>query len=165
MSALPSPFQLRMGLSGAAMFLAFGLVPSIPDVMYNKKAFPGTRHMLTLHLEATQNGMMLGLIALFEPWLGLGPRTTQVLEVASNVGAWFNVLPWLYGARTGAVVKLGEGQSAGNLGAPEPAENAKHASRMGAMLMACTLGDLVAWGIICYGLAKKGIEAGAFGRK
>lgn len=105
-SQQPSAMQLRLALSGAAMFMFFGLIPALPPVHFNKALFPGTRHMYTLHIEATSNGIMLAAVALFLPWLDIKGREPKILEWAMNVGAWMNVLPWLYGARTGAVMKV-----------------------------------------------------------
>ncbi len=70
------------------------------------------------------------------------------------MGAYMNVLPWVYGARTGAVLKLGDGQVAVATN-PEPKDNETHTSRIGAMLAACTIGDLMGWGIVVLGLARK----------
>ena len=130
------------------MFLFFGLIPSIPDIMYNKKLFPGTRHMITLHLEGTQNGMMLIILALLIPFLNLSGLTKIIYEISANAGAWFNVLPWFVGGLTGAVLKMAEGQLVGNLGAVPPENNTGITNLMTTMLVVCTIGDLVAWFIV-----------------
>jgi hypothetical protein len=62
--------------------------PCVPSIHFNKDIFPGTRQMMTLHLEATQNGIMLIAMALMMPWLNLSKSTTIIYEVASNLGAW-----------------------------------------------------------------------------
>lgn len=146
--------QLRLIISGVAMFLFFGLIPSIPDIHYNKSWFPGTRNMYTLHVEATQNGMMLILMSFLLPWLHLSKSLLIIFEISAHIGAWFNVFPWIYGAIYGTVLKFGEGQVAGNHLADVPPDNDYHVGNMVIMLKLCTVGDIVAWSIafcsLCY---------------
>jgi len=84
-----------------------GLVLSIPELYFDRDIFPGTWHCYTLHVQAIVNGMMLMIVALLLPLIGLNSFFHGFLEVAINVGAWFNVIPWFYGARTGAVLVMG----------------------------------------------------------
>lgn len=144
--------QWRLIVSGTIMFLFFGLIPSLPPIHFNKDVFPGTRHMMTLHLQATQNGIMLIVMALIMPWLNLSNRTTSlVYEVASNLGAWFNVVPWIYAARTAVVMQYHpetfEGQVSGNKDAVPPENNAYYVSIIVPMLQVCAVSDVIAWTI------------------
>eukprot|EP00697_Spironema_sp_BW2_P004859 gnl/Spiro4/16573_TR8921_c0_g1_i1.p1 gnl/Spiro4/16573_TR8921_c0_g1~~gnl/Spiro4/16573_TR8921_c0_g1_i1.p1 ORF type:complete len:166 (+),score=42.05 gnl/Spiro4/16573_TR8921_c0_g1_i1:47-544(+) len=149
--------QSRLFLSAAVMFLFFGLLPALPPLHFNKELFPGTRHMYTLHVEATQNGIMLFVLAFLLPYLELGALSRLVFEISANLGAWFNVFPWLYGALHGAVLKFGDGQQGGNHLATPPANNAQLAGAMETMLMLCALGDLIAWGIVVVVMAKRAV--------
>lgn len=133
------------------MFFFFGLIPSFPPVMFNKEMVPGTRHFYTLHVEATQNGIMLIVIALMLPYLRLNSLLKFILEVSINIGAWMNVIPWVYGGLTGAVLILGEGQRSGNYEANPPPNNDILAGNMGLMLMACGIGDVIGWIIVLIG--------------
>lgn len=135
-------------------FLLFGLIPSLPPLHYSA-LFPGTRHMYTTHLQATQNGIMLLVVAMLAPWLQLSQRSTKIMEIGMHFGAWFNVIPWVYGGVTGAVLTFGKGQVGGNKDGDPPADNEKHAKRIQAMLAICTIGDLTGWGMVLYGLAKR----------
>lgn len=46
-----SPAQLRLLLSGTIMMFFFGLILSLPPLMWDPKIFPGAGHMVTLHLQ------------------------------------------------------------------------------------------------------------------
>lgn len=135
------------------MFLFFGLIFSIPDIHYNKSLFPGTRNMYTLHVEATQNGIMLIVMGLLIPWLRLTKSVLMIYEIFAHIGAWFNVFPWLYGGIYGTVLKFGEGQVAGNHLASIPPDNDYHVGNMVMMLQLCTVGDIVAWFIALWGFS------------
>jgi hypothetical protein len=153
--------QWRLIISGTIMFLFFGLIPSFPPIHFNKDVFPGTRHMMTVHLEATQNGIMLIAMALIMPWLNLSNSTILlVYEVAANLGAWFNVFPWIYAARTAAVLQFHpetfEGQVTGNKDAIPPENNDYHVSIIIPMLMICAISDVIAWTIALVALLQRG---------
>jgi hypothetical protein len=53
-----------------------------------------------------------------------------------------------------SVLKMGEGQVSVATH-PELKDNETHAGRIMAMLVSCALGDLVGWGIVILGLARK----------
>ena len=55
--------------------------------------------MYTLHVEATQNGLMLIAMAFLIPLLKLINFYRIVY-----VGAWFSVFSWIFGSLTGAVL-------------------------------------------------------------
>jgi len=134
------------------MFLFFGLIPSIPDIMYNRTLFPGGRHMYTLHVQATQNGIMIFVLALLLPYLHLSSFISFIFEVSINLGGWFNVIPWLYGAIHGTVLKMGEGQLVGNHLAIPPPDNEKQVDILVTGLKICVLGDVLAWVIVLVAL-------------
>jgi hypothetical protein len=108
--------------------------------------------MITLHLEGTQNGMMLIIMGLILPLLKLSTWISLIYEFTANIGAWFNVIPWLFAAYTGAVVRMGEGQVCGGIGMTPPKDNDYYVSFIGPMLMSCALGDIVSWGIAVYSI-------------
>ena len=118
--------------------------------------------MMTIHLEATQNGIMLIVLALIMPWLNLSNSTTTLLvyEVASNLGAWFNVIPWIYAARTAAVLQFHpetfEGQVSGNKDAVPPENNDYYVSIIVPMLQICAVSDVIAWTIALVALLQRG---------
>ncbi|KAJ3328695.1 hypothetical protein HDU76_009473 [Blyttiomyces sp. JEL0837] len=104
--------------------------------------------MITLHLQSTQNGIMLLALTYLHPYLNLSKPISIIFEISSNLGAWLNVLPWVYAAMTGAVVKVGDGQILGNVNGVVPTDNVLFNERIGMMLMTCALGDILAWGIV-----------------
>ena len=115
--------------------------------------------MISMHLEATQNGMMLIIMAMILPTLKLGSFTRIVYEISAHIGAWCNVLPWLYGGITGAVLKMpGHGQVYGNIGAVPPVNNQVHVGIMTTALIACTIGDVISWGIVLAALIQANIK-------
>ena len=156
------PQQVRLLLSGTIMFLFFGLFLAMPDIAYNETWFPGGWHIYTLHVEATQNGIMLWIVALMLPFLAVKNKwLLLVLEASVNVGAWMNVLPWLYGARTGALLRMGKWQrSAPPTSVETPENNEELCANMGLMLMLCALGDILAFGIVLVGLLKNMMSGG-----
>jgi hypothetical protein len=165
--------KLRMLISASFMFLFFGkhlsiggfctrfqvslcpgLIPSIPPVHFNKQWFPSTRFMYTLHLQATQNGMMLMLMAIIGEYLQLSPFVFVVVEISANIGAWFNVLPWIYAAYTGAILNLSPNAVAVESGIPLP-HNGDLVSNITIMLGLCTVGDIISWLILFVALVRK----------
>lgn len=101
---------------------------------------------------------MLIVLALMMPWLQLGTVTKSIFEISSNLGAWFNVIPWVYGGLTGAVLHLGDGQRSGNWQADPPLNNDELKSVMESMLVLCTVGDFIAWAIVIAALLSRAIS-------
>jgi hypothetical protein len=156
---MPSLFDTSQGrllLSGAIMMMPFGLIFSIPDIAYNKKWFPSTRLMVTLHLEACANSAMLIGVGTMMPHLHYSSKVAQlIMESAMHLGAWMNVFPWLYGGITGAVTKNPSGSNQLQLDQEPPPNNDQLMGNIGKMLGLCVLGDVVGWSLVIYGLFSK----------
>lgn len=146
--------EMRLLVSGSIMFMV-GLVFALPPIHYNQALFPNTRSMFTLHVEATQNGIMLIALAYISTVIQLRSTPVRLLfEFASNLGAWMNVIPWLFAGITGCVVNFGPGTVAVTDLVP-PANNAQLMGVVTLMLMLCGLGDLIAWTIVIINLLAK----------
>ena len=158
MSLSLSNLQCRLFLSATVMMLPFGLVVAMPQIHYNKRLFPSTRLMTTLHLEATQNSLMLAVVGLMLPFVKLSDTLLLVLETSLNVGAWMNVLPWLYGGYTGAVMPYIEGSLSDQRNQTVPKNNEVLVGRIQSCLMTCGLGDTIAWSLVAFGLVNKLME-------
>jgi hypothetical protein len=92
--------SLRLFISGAFAFLV-GLLFAMPPVHFNQALFPNTRAMYTLHIEATQNGIMLIVMGFLSQITTMSPAVAFVFEVCAHLGAWTNIVPWLYIGVTG----------------------------------------------------------------
>jgi hypothetical protein len=143
-------------LSGVVMFLFFGLIVALPQIHYNRDLFPGTWHMYVWHMEAIQNGLMLMIVALVIPFLELSIMPLTAMEVLIHIGAWFNVFPWIYGARTGAIFVMHEfARSQPPEGVPKPENNEELVGAIVVMLTICALSDILGFGLLLYGLVNK----------
>mmetsp|Transcript_14188 Transcript_14188/g.36241 ORF Transcript_14188/g.36241 Transcript_14188/m.36241 type:complete len:168 (+) Transcript_14188:73-576(+) len=140
--------QHRLLVSGAVMFLFFGLIPALPPSYFGA---PGVRHMYTLHIEAITNALMLFAVSYLLDRVTFGCAFKCAVELLSNVGAWMNVFPWVLGAYTGAVFTMGEGQVAVAHNEP-PENNAEICGYMEKMLICCALADILAWSLLVIGL-------------
>jgi hypothetical protein len=154
-----TPLGLRLCISGAVAFL-LGLVFALPPVHFNQSLFPNTRAMYTLHIEATQNGIMLVVMAFLSDICSFSPLLALILEFAAHTAAWMNIIPWLYigfngivfDLRPGSVSMFSIGQAALNL---KPlANNAELSANVALMLGACGVGAILSWSILLYGLLK-----------
>lgn len=147
--------QLRLFITAAVIFLFFGLIPALPAVHFNKAIFPGTRHMYTLHLEATANGVMVIALGLLQPFLELSGVLGVVFEVMLYMGVWFNIVPWVIGARNSVVLKLGEGQVGLDPRMVPGPHNEFYVSLIGTMLTLCGVGIITAWAITLFALLRR----------
>ena len=146
----------RLHVNGAAMFLA-GLVFALPPFY---ATFPGTRYMLTLHLEATQNALMLFAAAYLLQYARLPVALVRVVEVCLHVGAWCNVLPWLLLGYTGAVLDSSIlPVTSTQITHTPPANNAELAQVAFAMLVVCATNVIAAWTLLLLGLARPRLAA------
>jgi hypothetical protein len=148
MSTKPSPTLIRLCLSGAVMFLVFGLIFAAPPLYENTALFPNTRLMKTLHLEGTQNGLMLVCLGYLSTLVKMGPTLSLTFELSAHVGAWMNVIPWLYGAYRGIdASSISATNSMASSMAIRP-DNDELMSHIVVMLVLCMVGDIIAWGIV-----------------
>ncbi len=149
----PSKTVHRLMLSGAVMFLC-DLVFALPPLYFATDLFPGTRWMYTAHMEGIQNAFMLFSIAFLVPYLSLGARSRGVMEVGAHVGAWLNFLPWFYAAYTGVHLNY-PARAVGEAWNELPANNETYSAIVQGLLTTCGIGDLIAWGLIVWGLRSR----------